>query len=144
MRPGYLLSQEKNIKELRKVRGPYDVNMGAVSILKALKYTDTRNEMMNYINEVMKLAKPTTENFLRKNGIKYYESSSNFILIDPTPLNSIEIYDFLKSYDNPKYRGILVRPRTDPPNTFRLTIGRNKDMDYFMDAFDAYLKKKGK
>lgn len=144
LRPGYVLSQEENILQLRKIRGPYDVNMAAVAVAKGLKYKDTVSEMMRYIGEVMEEAKPKIEDFLRGLGMKIYQSGANFVLVDPTPLSTAGIYNFLKSYEvrggrgELVYKGILVRPRSDPPNTFRLTIGTNKEMDLFMNALETF------
>lgn len=144
LRAGYVLSQEQNIAQLRKIRGPYDVNMEASSIVRTLKYKDTVKEMMSYIKEVMEEAKPRTEEFFRERRIKFYESAANFLLVDSSPFSSLEIYEFLKSCESPEYRGILVRPRLDPENTFRVTIGTNENMDYFMTAFDKFLESKGR
>lgn len=140
LRAGYVLSQENNILQLRKIRGPYDVNMEAVAVVKSLQYPDTIKEMMSYIREVMEEAKPKTEEFLRDRGVKAYQSGANFLLVDPSPFSSEEIYEFLKSYQTQQYKGILVRPREDPPNTFRLTIGTNENMELFFEAFSEFLK----
>lgn len=145
LRVGYVISQKNNINQLRKIRGPYDCNMEAVAVVKALNYKDTIKEMMSYIKEVMDEAKPRTEEFFKNKGVKVYPSGANFLLVDPKPWCSGEIYEFLKSYEIPeKYRGILVRPRPDPPNTIRVTIGTNEDMNYFMEAFEKFLESKGR
>ncbi len=144
LRPGYVLSQEENILQLRKIRGPYDPNMAAVAVSRGLKYQETVNGMMRYIREVMEEAKPRTEEFLIDLGMHVYPSGANFVLVDPSPLCSREIYDFLKSYEirdrkgELRYRGILVRPRSDPQNTFRLTIGTKKEMNLFMQALERF------
>ncbi len=144
LRAGYALSQEGNISQLRKIRGPYDVNMEAVAVVRSLRHKDTKDEMMSYIREVMEEAKPRTEEFLRSKGIKTYPSGVNFLLVDPLPFSSEEVYEFLKSYQTQQYSGILVRPREDPPNTFRLTIGTNENMELFFEAFTKYLESKGR
>lgn len=140
LRAGYVMSQEGNILQLRKIRGPYDCNMEAVAVVSALGYKDTIREMMSYIKEVMEEAKPKTEEFLRNKGMIVYRSGANFILVDPSPIPSEEIFEFLKSYKTEQYKGIRIRPRSDPPNTFRLTIGTNENMDLFMEAFTKFLK----
>lgn len=142
LRPGYDISQESNIKQLRKIRGPYDPNQPAAVAVSGFKYKDTVKEMMKYIREVMDEAKPATERFFKDKGIKAYKSGSNFILVDPSPLSSKEIYSFLDTYANEEYRGIRVRMKSDPPNTFRVTIGTKNNMDYFMEAFTAFLDHK--
>jgi histidinol-phosphate aminotransferase len=142
LRPGYVISQEYNIEQLNKIRGPYDPNSLASIAVRCFKYKDTVREMMGYIREVMEEAKPATERFFKENGIKAYKSGSNFILVNPSPFYSKDIYSFLESYANEKYRGIRVRMKRDPPNTFRVTIGTKKNMNYFMEAFRGFLDSK--
>lgn len=142
LRAGYVLSQEKNISQLKKIRGPYDCNMEAVAVLRSLRYDDTVEDMREYVKEVMEKAKPRTEQFLKSKGVRTCPSGANFVLADPSPLSSKEIADFLKNYATPHYKGILVRTRDDPPNTFRLSIGTNENMDLFMEAFSRFLESK--
>jgi len=132
-RAGYVLSQERNIKELLKIRGPYDVNMFAkVAILAAL---DDINYMKKYTREIMEKSKPKLERFLKKNKIKFWQSKANFILIKP--LNQRKTVEILKS------EGILVRPRKGPriEGTIRVSIGTLKDTEKFIRAFSKTLKK---
>jgi len=131
IRAGYVLSQEENIKELVKIRGPYDVNMFAkIAILAAL---DDVNYARNYITEVMKKSKPKLEEFFKKNNVKFWESAANFLLVKP---NDVKIaFNILKS------EGILVRPKEDPniEGTMRVSIGTLKDTDRFIKAYSKLL-----
>jgi histidinol-phosphate aminotransferase len=69
LRAGYVLSQEQNVKELLKIRGPYDINMFAkVAIEAAL---DDVGYMKNYVKEVMEKSKPKLEQFFRENNVKF-------------------------------------------------------------------------
>ncbi len=124
-RIGYVMSQEQNIEQLLKIRGPYDVNMFAVQALIAAfenpEYSKT------YIQEVMQKAKPMLENFLHRQRITFYPSKGNFILIKPE--NPQKILEGLRA------RGILIRPREDPPGTLRISIGRVNDIQRFFEAF---------
>jgi histidinol-phosphate aminotransferase len=75
-RAGYLISQEGNIRELLKIRGPYDVNMFAkTAIMAAL---DDIKNMEDYVNEVMEIAKPKLEEFLKKEEIFFFPSAANW------------------------------------------------------------------
>ena len=77
-RVGYILASAPHINELRKVRGPFDVNAEAVAaVLPALADSSA---MRDYCREVMTLAKPLVEASLTQLGIKYLPSAANFLL----------------------------------------------------------------
>jgi len=131
-RPGYVLSQEKNIKELLKIRGPYDVNMFAkTAILAAL---DDLEYVRNYVKEVMEKSKPKLEKFFRENNVKFWPSGANFLLVKPK--NQERAIKILQS------EGILVRPRKGPniEGTIRVSIGTLKDTELFIKAYSKILK----
>lgn len=129
LRAGYIVSQEKNIRELLKVRGPYDVNMAAktavVAALQDLPYFE------RYIKEVMKEAKPRVEEFFRARGVKFYPGAANFLLVQPK-----EPEKLIKAL---REQGILVRPREDPAGTIRISIGTLQDTERFMRAYSRAL-----
>ncbi|MEI6287244.1 MAG: histidinol-phosphate transaminase [Bacillota bacterium] len=78
-RIGYILASPSHIAELRKVRGPFDVNTGAVAaVLQSLADTSS---MHSYCQEVMTVAKPLVEGELARLGITYLPSAANFLLI---------------------------------------------------------------
>lgn len=132
IRAGYVLSQEQNIKELLKIRGPYDVNMFAkMAILAAL---DDAEYARNYIVEVMEKSKPKLEEFFRKNKVKFWQSAANFFLVKPT--NQKKALEVLES------EGILVRPREGPniEGTIRVSVGTQKDTEQFIKAYSKLLK----
>ncbi len=131
-RPGYVLSQEKNIEELLKIRGPYDVNMFAkVAICAALEDLEY---MKSYVKEVMEKSKPKLEKFFRENKVKFWPSAANFLLIKPD--NQKKAIEILKS------EGILVRPRKgfNIEGTIRVSIGTLKDTNSFIKAYSKVLK----
>ena len=125
-RAGYLISQEDNIQELLKIRGPYDVNMFAkTAILAALE--DVKY-MKDYVKEVMEKSKPKLEEFLRTKGIPFYPSSANFLMLRvPNPEKIIE---------NLKSKGILVRPKfaSNGKEAIRVSIGTLEDTERFIKA----------
>ncbi len=130
LRAGCVVSQENNIKELRKIRGPYDVNMAAAAAMKALGKPEVVDDIKNYVSEVMNVSKPMLEEFYIKNGIRFFPSGANFHLIEDKDRH---ITDFLKP------KGILVRPRSDPRGTVRVSIGTREDTRKYIEALQEYL-----
>jgi len=130
-RAGYLISQEENIQELLKIRGPYDVNMFAkVAILAALEDTEY---MKDYVKEIMEESKPKLEKFLREKGIFFYPSAANFLLLKvPAPKKMIEYF---------KSQGILLRPKPAPDGkeAVRISIGTLKDTERFINTYSRLL-----
>ena len=146
-RVGYLISQTKNIRELLKIRGPYDVNMFAkvavISALEDLKY------MEDYVKEVMEKSKLKLEEFLREKNIFFYPSRANFLLLrfenldkmgdedksSSSPLTADRVVEGLKS------KGILVRPKSAPDGkkAIRVSIGRTKDTEKLISALGGLL-----
>ncbi len=130
-RAGYLISQEKNIQELLKIRGPYDVNVfakvGVLAALEDLKYAK------DYIKEVMEVSKPKLEEFLREKRIIFLPSVANFLLLKME--NPEKIITRLKE------KGILVRPKEWPDGSLavRVSIGTLKDTERLVGAFDEVL-----
>ena len=130
LRAGCVVSQEDNIKELRKIRGPYDINMAASAAMKALRNPEVADDINKYVSEVMDVSKPMLEEFYRQNGIKFFPSGANFHLIED---KDRRITDFLKS------KGILIRPRSDPSGTVRVSIGTREDTRKYLEALQEYL-----
>ncbi|MEK7450894.1 MAG: histidinol-phosphate transaminase [Patescibacteria group bacterium] len=131
LRAGCVISQKKNIEELVKIRGPYDVSMPAVFAIKSLKYLSVRKDIEAYVAEVMKVSKPMIEKFYIKNKIKFFPSGANFHLIKD---EDGRITAFLKS------KNIIVRKRSDPKGTVRVSIGTREDTRKYLEALSEYLK----
>jgi len=132
-RAGYLISNENNIQELKKIRGPYDVNMFAkTAVLAALEDLEY---MKNYVKEVMLIAKPKLVAFLKGKGIFFYPSGTNFLFLH---LKNPE-----KVIEDLKLMGILVRPKSGPDDKIgiRASIGTIKDTERFIKAFGEILDK---
>ena len=119
-RVGYVISKKENIQELLKIRGPYDVNMFAkTAVLAALE--DTKY-MEDYVEEVMLIARPELEKFLKEKGVFFYPSQANFLLL--------KVSDTSKIINGLKSKGILVRPKSGPDGkeAIRVSIGTLKDI----------------
>lgn len=132
-RAGYIISQKKNIQELLKIRGPYDVNMFAkTAILAALK---NKKYMGEYVKEVMEKSKPKLENFLKQKEILFYKSAANFLFLRFS--NPQKIIKALKS------QGILVRLKLAPDGeeAVRVTVGTLKNTTQFIKRLTKVLDK---
>lgn len=118
LRIGYIIANDKLIKEMLKVRGPYDINtLGVCAVEYVLK---NLSGLKNYVSEVMTKSKPMLEKYLNQKNIKYYNSNVNFILVKPN--NPEKVFNHLKT------NNILTRPRTGSviEGTIRITIGTIK------------------
>lgn len=132
LRAGIVVSQKQNIEELKKIRGPYDVGMLTVVALKSLRHKDVRKDIKKYTDEVMQISKPMVEKFYKENGIKFAPSVANFHLLKVPNLDT-----FMKTM---KTKSILVRPRSDPPKTVRVSIGTRADTKRYLEAFKEFLR----
>lgn len=131
LRLGYLISAAKNIEQLLKIRGPYDMNL--LSIVAARAALMQPEYVRSYVKEVMEVSKPMLENYLRAKGISFWPSSANFLLLQVK--NPKQVVDQLEK------EGILVRPRSGPniENTVRITLGPASDMKRVLKILDRVL-----
>lgn len=134
LRAGYVASRAENIAQLRKIRGPYDLTTVTAVAIKALRYPEVVADINAYVSEVMTVSKPMLEAFYEKNGVRYFPSSAGFHLLELPDREGF--VDFLRE------RNILVRPRSDPPGTVRVSIGTEEDTRKYIEVFEAYLKSK--
>lgn len=131
-RVGYVLTQEDNIKELLKIRGPYDVNMFAkTAVISAL---EDPSYMENYVKEVMEQSKPRLERFLEEKGVSFFPSIANFLFL--------KISDSKQVIADLKAEGVLVRPKKGPGNEdgIRVSIGSLQDTEKFIEAFNKIIR----
>ena len=131
LRLGYVISREEFINELLKIRGPYDVNMAALVAARAL--LQDRKPWQELVQHLMGEAKPALEQFLEKNGVKFYPGEANFLLVEPKG-GAAPAVSYLKE------QGILVRPmRTPLEHCFRVSLRRIGDIRRFFESFESYL-----
>ena len=131
LRLGYVIAREEFINELFKIRGPYDVNMAALVAARAL--LQDRKPWQELVQHLMGEAKPALEQFLEKNGVKFYPGEANFLLVEPKG-GAAPAVSYLKE------QGILVRPmRTPLEHCFRVSLRRIGDIKRFFESFQSYL-----
>ncbi len=127
LRIGYVLAAKNHIAEMLKVRGPYDINiLACCAACAALK---DRKSMENYVEEVMKRAKPIVEKFFTENKIFYYPSAANFILFQPD--------NYKTAFEKLKKAGVLIRPQNKKniEGTLRVSIGTVAQMKKFVKIY---------
>lgn len=126
LRLGYIITSKTYINELLKVRGPYDVNM--VALTSALAAIEDLKDVQKYAMEVMTQAKPMVGEFFIRNNITFYQSAGNFLLYRPLLKEEGGIL---------KENGFLVRPqdKTNIEDTLRLSIGTVDQMRQFIEVY---------
>lgn len=136
LRIGYVIAAKECIQELRKVIGPYDINM--LAYVAASSLLDDKQDIDKYVEEVMTKSKPMMEEFFIKNGIPFYSSSANFILFKPKDSKFVK-----KTLEE---NGILARSQDKPTieNALRLTIGTVDQMKKLIEVYDSCIIKKSK
>ncbi len=129
LRIGYVIAAKKHIAEMLKVRGPYDVNMLAYCAASAA--FEDRENMKNYVEEVMEKAKPLVEKFFTENNILFEPSAANFILFRPAYAQ--RVWTLLAE------SGVLTREQNKKNirGTLRVTIGAVKQMKKFIKIYQT-------
>ena len=128
LRLGFAIGPRAVLDRLRRVTGPYDINMFAVVAGKAA--LADAGHMERYVAEVL-TAKAWTVGELKRRGIRHFAEGGNYMLVWP-PGDCETVVQGLRD------RGILVRSMAHKPvidGSFRLTIGTSEQMQRFIDAF---------
>ncbi|MGJ9456812.1 histidinol-phosphate transaminase [Oceanobacillus sp. CF4.6] len=125
LRIGYGIANSNIITTLDKVRGPFNTT----SI--AQKAAITALEDQTFIESTYALNKAVRtsfETFLDDIRWKYYDSETNFLLIE-TPVSGMEVFQYLIE------NGFIIRPGEllGIPNTIRVTIGKEDEMKELQD-----------
>ena len=108
LRIGFVISNEKNIKELESFMVPYSINSISQENIEIIK--DERNRLYKAFKEL--------EN-LQKNKIKFYKSQGNFIFARSKYKQQLK--------EALEEEGIIIRYFKD--DSFRITIGKREEND---------------
>jgi histidinol-phosphate aminotransferase len=128
LRLGFAVGHPSIIERLRRVTGPYDINMFAVIAGRAA--LDDPAHMRRYVEQVL-AAKAWTIEQLRRLGVRHFAGGGNYMLVWP-PGDVAAVVAALRAH------GILVRSMAGKPvidGSFRLTIGLPEHMQRFIAAF---------
>lgn len=128
LRLGFAVGHPTVLDRLRRVTGPYDINMFAVVAGRAA--LADADHLRRYVAEVA-AAKAWTVAELQRLGVRHFAGGGNYLLVWP-PRDCGGVVQALRE------TGILVRSMAGKPvidGSFRLTIGTRNDMERFMTAF---------
>jgi histidinol-phosphate aminotransferase len=128
LRLGFAIGHPTIVERLRRVTGPYDINMLAVVAGKAALADPDHTR--RYVAEVL-AARTWTVEALERLGVRHVAGGGNFMLVWP-PGDCEAVVQALRA------RGILVRSMARKPvidGSFRLTIGTREQMERFVTAF---------
>lgn len=128
LRLGFAVAHPTIVERLRRVTGPYDINMFAVVAGKAALADPDHTH--RYVAQVL-AAKTWTVEQLARLGVRHFAGGGNYMLVWP-PGDCEAVVQALRG------RGTLVRSMARKPvidGSFRLTIGTLEDMQRFMMTF---------
>jgi len=132
LRLGFAIAHPTIVERLRRVTGPYDINMFAVVAGRAA--LDDPEHMRRYVLEVG-VAKAWTVAELERLGVRHFAGGGNYMLVWPGG-NCEDVVDRLRGH------GILVRSMARKPvidGSFRLTVGTREQMQRFIAALSVVL-----
>jgi histidinol-phosphate aminotransferase len=132
LRLGFAVGHPEILDRLRRVTGPYDINMLAV-VAGGAALADA-GHLRAYVAEVL-AAKAWTLEELRRLGVRHAAGGGNYLLVWPPDCG--RVVEALRG------AGVLVRSMAGKPvidGSFRLTVGTRADMQRFVSAFAAAIR----
>lgn len=119
LRLGVLVGDADQMRAVRRVCSPYNVNAVALACLPEALADEVY--LSQYVREVLQ-ARARLEEFLQANGIQFWPSNANFVLlrVGPSKLDSARFVEEMRA------RGILVRDRSGDhgcEGCVRITLG---------------------
>lgn len=133
LRIGYVIARPAVIRELAKIRNPFDVNALAVAAARAqLQAVD---EVVARADDIATRVKPRVVDRLTALGTRVVPGAANFVLVQPPDCPAAVTY--LRD------AGILVRSMPGPAlaGMFRASIGTETEMDRFCAVYEEYQKR---
>ncbi len=133
IRVGYGFGHEDLIKNLNKVKLPFEPNlMAQKAAIGALKDRPHLERTLSTNKELL----DECVAFLEKNGLAPLKSVTNFITIRT---GSTEASDYL--FNELLNKGVIIRPlkANEMPDFVRISIGTKEEMDHFYSAMNEVL-----
>ncbi len=128
LRVGYLFGKKEIIKELNKLRLPFNINSFSQKIS---EFHISENDMLKQTNEIIKNKELLIEELLKINNITVFQSVTNFVLFR---LENQSANDVFEKLINQK---ILVKNMSNTPclnNCLRVTIGTKNENELFIQS----------
>lgn len=135
LRLGYVIAAPPVVRQIAKLRGPFDVNELAVVAGEA-QLADL-DPMRRYIAQIVGESKPIVTGFCERSGLPSWPGEANFTLIKPPDCRAA--VEYLRE------RGILVRSMSAPllRGMFRASMGTPAEMTQFTQVLEEYLREEG-
>jgi histidinol-phosphate aminotransferase len=127
LRIGALMGSADQIRAVRRVASPYNVNAVALACLPIA--LDDQDFVQRYVDEVRR-GRERLQNELRSLGVPYWPSHANFVLVNFHQQHRVFV-------DEMRRRGVLVRDRSQDPGCeggVRITVGSAEQMDKLLAA----------
>ena len=127
LRIGALMGPAAQIRAVRRVASPYNVNCVALACLPAV--LQDQDFVQHYVDEVRQ-GRERLQDELRSLGVRYWPSQANFVLASLGQQHRLFV-------DEMRRRGVLVRDRSHDPGCegcVRITIGVAGQMDQLLSA----------
>jgi histidinol-phosphate aminotransferase len=136
LRAGVLVGNAEQMRSLRRVSSPYNVNAAALACLPQAIADQTY--IQQYVTEVLE-ARSLLERTLRTNGIHFWPSQANFVLarVGSSAADSAAFVQQMRA------RGILVRDRSADPGCegcVRITLGPKAHSEKLLKALQETLR----
>ena len=138
LRVGYLLSNPEIINEVRKVKGPFNVN--TFSQLAAQVVFENKEVLKVNIEKIIRERERLTDRINEITPFKAHPSRTNFVLVE---VGSKEDTDLV--YNNLLEQGILVQTVSDPVFSssryfLRITVGNKEENDILIKGLEDVSK----
>ena len=130
LRVGILVGDVEQVRAIRRVSSPYNVNAMALACLPAA--VADQNYIRQYVSDVL-AGRARLERALEDGGIQFWPSQANFVLarVGSTATDSAVFVEHMRR------RGILVRDRSSDygcEGCVRMTLGPREHTDRLLEA----------
>lgn len=133
LRVGYLIGSEDVIKEINKVRLPYNLDALSQFIAKEA-LTNYYSKINSFIKEIIKERKRMLKELSKIKNIQAFPTEANFILF--------KVRESKKVSKQLAERGILIRDLSSSiKNCLRVTIGTKEENNQFLNALKNIVEK---
>ena len=129
IRVGYLIGEDYIIKNINKLRLPFNINTLSQKISEFS--IESSNYLENQTNDIIKLREVLISKMEGIDKIKVYKSKTNFILFKVLSGTADDIFKSLIS------KKILIKNMTNTPglkNYLRVTVGSEKENNLFIQS----------
>jgi histidinol-phosphate aminotransferase len=133
LRLGALVGDEEQMRAIRRVCSPYNVNALALASL-PVALAD-QPYVQEYVTEVLE-GRNRLECTLQMLGIQYWSSNANFVLlrVGPTRMHAAKFVEQMRQ------RGVIIRDRSTDEGCegcVRITLGRSQHVDRLLNALQT-------